>query len=298
MRVTEGTIANDFLFAVNKNREKIVELQGQLATGKRIQKVSDDPAGADVVMRLQTSLDRNEQFQKNVSDGQGFIDESASALDGINSLMSEVQQIIVQAQNGQQTDSITAYGNRVDQILQQAVSTANTQFNGKYIFGGTETTNAPYQLVTNPGPPATTTVSYQGNGNGVSYPVGEGISQQVNASGTEAFGGTGLFDLLISVRDSLQAGTVPSSATQSAVKAAAAQVNQTASKIGSFSQSLGSTLIHLQDQNTQLQSLMSSVRDTDVAEATLHLKNQEIMLDAALNVGAQILPKSLLDYLS
>ena len=42
---------------------------------------------------------------------------------------------------------------------------------------------------------------------------------------------------------------------------------------------------------------MASVRDTDVAEATLTLKNREIMLDAALNTGAQILPKSLLDFL-
>ncbi|MGA9121596.1 MAG: flagellar hook-associated protein FlgL [Bacteroidota bacterium] len=298
MRITEGTIANNFLFAVNKNREKIVELQGQLASGKRIQKVSDDPASSDVIMRLQASLDRNTQYQKNVSDAQGFIDDTSGSLDDINSLMQEVQQIAVQAQNGQQTSSMVAYGNRVDQILQQAVSIANTQFNGKYIFGGTETTTAPYQLVTNPGPPATTTVSYQGNSNAISYPVGDGASQQVSVPGAEAFNGTGLFDLLISVRDSLQAGTLPSAATQAAVKTAADLVNQTASKVGSFSQSLGTTTTHLEDQYTQLQSLMSTVRDTDVAEATLNLKNQEIMLDAALNVGAQILPKSLLDFLN
>ena len=107
----------------------------------------------------------------------------------------------------------------------------------------------------------------------------------------------GLFDVLIRVRDSLQAGTVPSAADQAAVKTATDQVNQTASKLGSFSQGLNTTIIHLGDQRTQLQTLMSSVRDTDVAEATLTLKNQEIMLDAALNTGAQILPKSLLDFL-
>ncbi len=297
MRVTEGRIANDFLNAVNNTREKIIALQGQLASGVRIQKVSDDPSAATTIMRMQSALDRNDQYQKNVTDAQGFVDSTAGALDSINTLLSQVQEISVQAQDGQQTSSMVAYGNQVDQILQEAVSIANTQFNGKAIFGGTVTTSTPYQLVTNPGPPPTTTVTYQGNTNAITYAVGDGATQQVSVSGGEAFNGTGLFDLLIRVRDSLQAGTLPSAADQAAVKSAADLVNQTAGKIGSFSQSLTTTEIHLGDQRTQLQTLMSSVRDTDVAEATLNLKNQETMLDAALNTGAQVLQKSLLDFL-
>jgi len=232
-----------------------------------------------------------------VSDAQGYVDSTSGALDTVNSLMARVQEIIVQSQNGGQTDAIVAYGNEVDQILSEAVSTANMQFNGKSIFGGTQTTTTPYQLVTNPGPPPTSTVTYQGNGGTVTYAVGDGATQQVSVSGAEAFGGTGIFDVLIRVRDSLLAGTVPSAADQAAVKAATDQINKVASKMGSYSQSLGTTVTHLEDQRTQLQNLMSSVRDTDVAEATLDLKQQELMLDAALNTGAQILPKSLLDFL-
>lgn len=297
MRVTEGRIAYDFLLAVNNSRQKIVDLQGQLASGKRIQKVSDDPASSDTIMRLQAALDRNDQYQKNVSDAQGFVDSTSGSLDNMNSLLTQVQEIMVQAQNGDQTTAIVAFGNQVDQIINEAVSVANTQFNGKSIFGGTQTTTTPYQLVTNPGPPPTTTVSYQGNAGTITYAVGDGATQQVSASGAEAFGGTAMFDALIRVRDSLLAGTVPTAADQAAVKAAADQLNKVASKVGTYSQSLGTTVTHLEDQRTQLQTLMSSVRDTDVAEATLNLKQQELMLDAALNTGAQILPKSLLDFL-
>ncbi len=297
MRVTEGRIANDFLNAVNNTRTKIVELQGQLASGIRIQKVSDDPSASSTIMRMQAALDRNDQYQSNVTDAHGFVDSTAGALDSINSLLSQVQEITVQAQDGQQTSSMITYGNQVDQIIQEAVSIANTQFNGKAIFGGTETTASPYQFVTNPGPPPTTTVTYQGNSNAITYAVGDGATQQVSVSGGEAFGGTGLFDLLARVRDSLQAGNLPSTADVAAVKSAANLVNQTAGKIGSFSQSLTATEIHLGDQKTQLQTLMSSIRDTDVAEATLNLKNQETMLDAALSTGAQVLQKSLIDFL-
>ncbi len=298
MRVTQGRIAFDILNSVNAARERIVNLQGQLASGKRVQKVSDDPAASETILRLQAALDRNTQYQKNVGDAQGFTDSAAGALDSMNSLVTQVQEILVQAQNGGQTSSITALGDQVDGILQQAVSIANTQFNGKAIFGGTATTAPPYQLVTTPGPPQTTTVTYQGNSGAISYAVGDGATQQVNTTGADAFGGTALFNVLISIRDSLQAGTVPSAADQAALKTSAGAILTASSKIGSYSQGLNSTDIHLQDQATQLQTLMSSVRDTDVAEATLNLKNQETMLEAALQTGAQIMQKSLLDYLS
>ncbi|HTY01233.1 MAG TPA: flagellar hook-associated protein FlgL [Bacteroidota bacterium] len=298
MRITEGRIAYDILNSVNNAREKIVDLQGQLASGKRVQKVSDDPAASETIMRLQASLDRNTQYQKNVSDAQGFVDSASSSLDDLNSLLTQVQEILVQAENGQQTSAVVALGNQVDGILQQAVSIANTQFNGKTLFGGTQTTTTPYALTTNPGPPATTTVTYSGNSGAITYAVGDGATQQVNTSGANAFGGTALFDLLIRVRDNLQAGTLPSAADQAAVKTSAATLMAAAGKLGTYSQSLTTTSTHLQSQETQLQSLMSSTRDTDVAEATLDLTNRQTMLNAALQTAAKILPPSLLDYLS
>jgi len=298
MRITEGRIAYDILNSVNNAREKIVDLQGQLASGKRVQKVSDDPAASETIMRLQASLDRNTQYQKNVSDAQGFVDSASSSLDDLNSLLTQVQEILVQAENGQQTSAVVALGNQVDGILQQAVSIANTQFNGKTLFGGTQTTTTPYALTTNPGPPATTTVTYSGNSGAITYAVGDGATQQVNTSGADAFGGTALFNLLIRVRDNLQAGTLPSAADQAAVKTSAATLMAAAGKLGTYSQSLTTTSTHLQSQETQLQSLMSSTRDTDVAEATLDLTNRQTMLNAALQTAAKILPPSLLDYLS
>ena len=298
MRITEGRIAYDILNSVNNAREKIVDLQGQLASGKRVQKASDDPAASETIMRLQASLDRNTQYQKNVSDAQGFVDSASSSLDDLNSLLTQVQEILVQAENGQQTSAVVALGNQVDGILQQAVSIANTQFNGKTLFGGTQTTTTPYALTTNPGPPATTTVTYSGNSGAITYAVGDGATQQVNTSGADAFGGTALFNLLIRVRDNLQAGTLPSAADQAAVKTSAATLMAAAGKLGTYSQSLTTTSTHLQSQETQLQSLMSSTRDTDVAEATLDLTNRQTMLNAALQTAAKILPPSLLDYLS
>jgi flagellar hook-associated protein 3 FlgL len=124
------------------------------------------------------------------------------------------------------------------------------------------------------------------------------MTQQVGVSGAEAFGGTALFDVMIRIRDSLASGNVPSAADTATLDTLAQTVTESGSKVGSLIQGLDNTTTHLTDQKTQLQNLLSSQKDTDVAEATLNLKQEETMLNAALNVGAQILPKSLMDYLT
>ena len=117
-------------------------------------------------------------------------------------------------------------------------------------------------------------------------------------SGQEAFNGTAIFDKLIQIKDALRAGTAPSAGDADAIIAMHTSVLQAGSTVGAFLQNLDSTSTHLSEQRTQLLSLLSVQQDTDVAEATMNLKQQELMLNAALNTGAQILPKSLVDFMT
>ncbi len=297
MRITESMIAGDFLYSVNKGRERISTLQSDLATGKHVRTVSDDPTASEVILRLNASLDRNNQYQKNVTDGQGSVSAAAASLDAMTSLIQEAGEIMVQAADGQQTSSMSALAGRLDQLIQEAVSTANTQFNGKYLFGGTQTTTPPYELVTNPGPPPVQTVVFHGNTDTVQYSTGDGVMQQVSVPGSQAFGGSSVFDALIRLRDSVRNGVAPTDEIKTALGSALDTVTGTSSLLGSLTRSLDNTTMHLEDQKTQLQALLSSEQDTDVAQAALDLKQAETMLNAALTTGAQILPKSLLDFL-
>ena len=297
MRITEGRIAYDFLSSVNKSREAMVKLQSDLATGYRVQKVSDDPGAASSILRLQGTIDRNTQYQKNVTDGQGALESGASALDQMVSLLEQAKAIVVQSQDGQQTSSMMAYGDQLGHIIDEAINCANTPFNGKYLFSGSATTTVPYVSVDNPTSPPSQTVTYAGNTDVLQYPTGDAFQQQVSVPGSDAFGTTALFSTLISIKDSLHAGIAPSAADQAALNQSFSAVTDTASKIGSMLQGLDSQSAHLTEQTTQLKANLSGVWETDVAEATLQLKQNETMLNAALNAGAQIIPKSLVDYL-
>ena len=71
-------------------------------------------------------------------------------------------------------------------ILQQAVSLANSQYGDQYIFGGTNTTTAPYSI------DVSGNVTYSGDSNSIQVKTGtssaaDGGSTAVNLTGDEVF---------------------------------------------------------------------------------------------------------------
>ncbi|HTY60011.1 MAG TPA: flagellar hook-associated protein FlgL [Bacteroidota bacterium] len=298
MRITEARIANDFLYNVNNTQERINEYQNQLSSGTRVNEPSDDPEAADMIMRLNATLGRNEQFSSNVGAGQSMLSNSADALDGIGQIVAQLQTTMTQVSNGAQSSAIPTFADTVDGYLTQALALANTEFNGKYVFGGTQTQTPPYVLTPNAAPPPSQTVTYAGNDGKIEYAVGEGQTQPVNVTGQEAFNGTALFDQIIKIRDNLKAGITPTQADFTAVQASLQTLLNTSGRAGAILQSLDTTAAHLQGQHTQLLALRSVQQDTDVASATLNLKQEQTALDAALAVGAKILPQSLVNFLA
>jgi flagellar hook-associated protein 3 FlgL len=259
---------------------------------------SDDPEAADLILRLNTSLSRNEQFTSNIGSAQSMLSTTTDALDGVQQIIGQLQTTMTQAANGAQASTIPSFADTVDGYISQVLAQANTQFNGKYVFGGTQTQTPPYVLTPNAAPPPSETVTFNGNAGTISYAVAEGQTQQVNVSGQEAFNGTALLDEMIKIRDNLKAGIVPTAADETAVQNSLNTLLSASGRAGTVLQGLDTTAAHLQAQHTQLLSLRSAQQDTDVAAATLNLKQEQTTLDAALAIGAKILPLSLTDFLT
>ena len=295
MRITESIVSYNYLENVNQTREKIVELQGQTASGKRVSKPSDDPRATDAILRLRAALSLNEQYSKNAEDGKGMADSTSAALDSLSQVFMTLKDDVTKATNGANTAALSTFAEQVDQLLSQTVDIANTKFNGKYLFGGTQTLDAPYTLSADR---ETVTKNPKGVDGVINYPVSDTLTQQVNIPGEEAFQGTGLFDLMIQIRDTLKNGQAPTTAQNDAVSQGFDHLLLETSKAGAYVSSLDAITSILDAQKTQLTQFLSNEQDADLAESIMKLKQQETMLDAALNTGAQILPKTLLDFLT
>ncbi|HTY37982.1 MAG TPA: flagellar hook-associated protein FlgL [Bacteroidota bacterium] len=294
MRITDKAMSDNFMSSVNQARERIVDLQTKIATGKSVQKPSDDPRATNAILRLQASLASNSQYSDNVADGSGVAQATSQTLDQFSSIFLQLKDIVTRASNPTMQGEYTTYAQQVDQLLSEAINSANTKFDGKYIFGGTQTTDPPYTL-------ASDRMSVAKNPNGIdgtiNYAVGDGLTQQVNIPGEEAFQGKGLFDLLIQVRDTLNSGSAPQTAQVDAVNSGYDHIVMEGSKAGAFVQNMDNLSTHLDDQKTQLTQFLSNEQDSDLAQSVTTLKQEETMLEAALNTGAQTIPKTLLDFL-
>jgi flagellar hook-associated protein 3 FlgL len=294
MRVTENGMAMNYLTNMNQSRQKIMDLQAQLASGKRVQKPSDDPITTGTIMRLQSALGQNAQYSANIEAGKGIADSTSAALGSLSDVLMSLKQTVITSMNGSAIDSLATSADSVDQFLSEAVNIGNTSFNGKYIFGGTQTLDVPYVLADDG---SSVTKNPKGVDGTISFPVGEGINQQVNVTGEEAFQATGIFDMMIQIRDTMKSGSMPTSAQLDAVSQGLNHVLECAGNAGLISQGLDVVSSNLAQQKTQLTEFLSTAQDADVAEASLQLQNDQLMLTAAIQVAAQSLPKTLLDFL-
>ena len=295
MRVTESNIASNFLININETRERITQEQSQLASGKRVLKVSDDPQATNTILRLKSLLSNNSQYQKNNAQAQSQAQAAESALNSFTDLMVNLKGILTQATNGSLTSAdLKSYGDQVDQLLGQAVDIANTQSNGVYVFGGTNTKQQPFTL-------AADDSSVAANPNGITgsiqVPVNEGINQTVNIDGQQAFQGTAIFNLIIQVRNELQSGQGPTTAEAQSVDTYIDSVANATGKAGSIMQYLTNNDTMLTSQQTQLEQLLSVQQDSDIAETTLRMNQDQLDLQAALSSGASVLPDTLLNFL-
>lgn len=294
MRISDNTFTNNYLISINNSRARMSKLQDQLSTGRRVLTPSDDPEATNKILQIKNSIAKNEQYQANVSDGSSMIQATSSALDSFSNLMLEVKNIVTKARSGGSLADLSTFAAEIDHILTNAVQTANTKFNGKYLFGGTQTTSQPFTLAADR---SAVTANPTGITGTISIPVSEGTTQVINIDGQEAFLGTQMFQTLIDIRDAMNAGTVPTAAQYDAVDSQLSHVTDVGGKAGAIQNALEMDDQFLQDRGIQLASLLSGQEDTDFADATLKLKKEEIMLDAALSLGSRLIPKSLLDFL-
>ncbi|GAK02594.1 flagellar hook-associated protein FlgL [Geomicrobium sp. JCM 19037] len=144
MRVTQTMIANQTLRHIQSNYSQISKYQDQLATGKKISRASQDPVAATSGMFYRTQVREIEQFQRNISSAQTWVETSDQAVYDVNLAMQRVRELTVQASNDTYDETQrAAVAEEIAQIIDHIADVGNTQVNKKYIFNGTDAGEKP-----------------------------------------------------------------------------------------------------------------------------------------------------------
>lgn len=145
MRVTNRQQVDALVAAIRNFRSEISIRSEQIASGKRVNRPSDDPAAAERISQLRNVLRTTERRLQTVNEGVGRLNLSDSVLDQAGNTFLRAKELAVQMRN----DTNTAVERRniaqeVQQLILGLASIGNTQLNGRFIFAGNETQTEPY----------------------------------------------------------------------------------------------------------------------------------------------------------
>lgn len=144
MRVTNQMMSTSYLKDLNRNLNNLNTLQTQLTTGKEINKASDNPFKTARIMQMYSDISANKQYNENIKDTISWLDTTDTALNQLGSTSQRIRELMVSSGNAiYGSDEKNAIKNEINQLINQTAQILNTNFDGKYIFGGTKSLSKP-----------------------------------------------------------------------------------------------------------------------------------------------------------
>lgn len=287
MRITTSLEYQNFSNNIETSLQSLNTVQSQISSGKKLQTFSDDAAGASQSLVLRSALGDNAQYQRNAASATAFLTATQGALATATSVVQSARQIAVAGASSIQTpDSLAALGDQVDGIVQQLTQAAAAQSEGRYIFGGTNTTAAPYDG----------TQTYLGNAQAINSALGPGNSVQINTPGSAAFGPA--FTALQSLKTDLAAGDAAAvSGDIGKVDTALSALNAASATAGAKANQAAAATQNLTRAQSDYQTSLSNIEDVDLAQAYVQLQSATNVYQASLSTVAKASQYSLADYL-
>lgn len=337
MRVTNQMKASQLLLDLAKLQSDVYKSQQVLTTGSEVSKSSDNPSDASRIMLLRSSSSRREQHLQNISDGVARMSYAEIQLQYTEDLLVEARSIALTASNGSTTDSDrSAMAERVDGMISELLSIANSHHENQYIFGGFNTQDPPYEAIYNSDGEVIAVQDQPQYMDGEIYRMtADGQQVQINVPGKELYmtGSTGddgdMFQILIDLRDALRDGIENDEtqqreldpldplfdplATWSAAEAnsldtiqgalerldtAAELTRVTNTKLGTGVQRLQATEERHLDVEVQEENHLGETQGADLTEWISKFQMQTLALQQAMQIGSQVLNTSLVSFIS
>jgi len=309
MRITNKMLSNNFLRDMNTNLNNLSTLQTQMATGKQINKASDDPAKASKIMQINSDISANKQYNDNITTTTNWLDMTDTALGQVGDITTRIQELLVSAGNaGYGADEKGAIKDEINQKVGELSQILNTSFDGKYIFAGTSGTTKPTgtteDTASNTQLDYTATSSLESK---LSVEVSQGVTTNYNVTASQIINyGTGTNDnltaLLKDITSNLDLGTSASTTSLTTtdltgIQSVMTNVLKLRSEVGAKQNGMESALARNVDQNTNMTEMLSTTEDIDITEKSMEYSTMQTVYTASLQTSAKVLQPSLLDYL-
>ncbi len=144
MRITNMMMSNSMLTRINRNMSTLDKYYTQMASGKKIQKPSEDPILASRALKLRNTVSSTEQYISNSKQGLSWMELTESAYSNVTSILTTISELCVQGASDQyKEDDRQKIAQNINSLVGQIETEMNSTYMGRYIFSGYKTDIAP-----------------------------------------------------------------------------------------------------------------------------------------------------------
>lgn len=149
-RTTNALQASQLIAGIQSAQSDLAKLQQQISSGHRLQFPSDDPIASIQIFGLKNAMARQSEFQNNIQVNQSYLSVTDQALGTVGDALNRARAIAQSGLGTTVSDSDRqALASEVGGLLQSVTNAGNAQYQGRYIFGGSYGTTAPFSPIGN-----------------------------------------------------------------------------------------------------------------------------------------------------
>ena len=327
-RISENQKGRSLIDAIAKNREKIDKFSNEVSSGYRVVNPGDSKQAATISLFRQT-LERADGYRNRLANVQSSLAFQDDIMVQVNDLMIRAKEIATQGANETNGSETRAQMSaEVFQMRDHLIQLANSRYQGRYIYGGADDDDPPYDQIANFTTPSTgdAAVRYAfdaelGTSTTRTVQVTDDLSVTTNTVGSSLFDnalyglerlGRALAGYATNPASGAPDGTgaaytFPAQFTQQTtdIKASIAlfdtaretDIMQERVDLGGRMRRLDTAAAILDLNKASTTDALAALQDADIAESATNLTQAQTALEASMTVSLRILNLSILDFL-
>jgi flagellar hook-associated protein 3 FlgL len=286
MRITNRIMQQNAQRSLQARLAAVARAQQEVATGRKILTVSDDPTSATQIMRLDSQLRDIEQYRRTGTAASTRLSSEDTVLKSARDLLARARTLALNAAESPDDPVRKAALTLVQQIQSQLISLGNTRVGNEYIFGGAMTTS----------PPFTEDGTYVGDSSIRQAQIDGDMTLDISRPGDQVFATA--IAALGQLAQELETGTPASiQARIPAITAADEDLLIRQAEVGAHLKQISDTGTILGYRAALAADSRDGLREADPTQAAVEAITAQNALERAYAAIGRIFSTSLLDYL-
>lgn len=294
MRITQQSMFSNFMRDVNKNRTEMSEIQSELSSGREVRLPSQNPVAYQSSRIIKGNIQKDEQFQSNISSGlrQGRL--AQDAMDSITDEFIQLKQLVVQGSSDSLGEAEReSMADKIGGIRERLVNNLNSQYGDRYLFAGTNSGDQPFDLTGG-------VVTNNSNNSPPNILAADGVEIDISLTGQEITNTTAgdLFDIIENVETALRNNDNDAlNNLLPDVDEAIEHITDLTSKLGDNINRMDFMFEQYESKKITQKSNVSELIDTNYADAFSKLQRNQVAYESAMAAHSKMFKNVLLNYI-